>query len=182
MLRLNPDLSRRLDFFAPQNWGQENAADADLGSTGPMLLDQDRVLISGKTGDIYLLDATALGGIGGQVARLGGCRGFGGMAWDAAQQAAFVPCDSGLLRVDVANRSLRAGWRADAAVTGSPIVSGGAVFALDPDGGVHALDETTGRELAAAAVGAVNRFASPVRSGDHLLVPTLAGVAALTVG
>ena len=181
VLRLSPDLSRRLDFFAPQNWGQENAEDADLGSTGPLLLDRSRVLISGKTGDVYLLDATRLGGIGGQVARVGDCRGFGGMAWDAAVQAAFVPCDSGLLRVDVGDRTLRAGWRADGSITGSPIVSGGAVFALDQSGMVHALAEDTGRELATAPAGAVNRFASPVRSGDRLLVPTLAGITALTV-
>jgi len=181
VLRLSPDLSRRLDFFAPQNWGQENAADADLGSTGPLLLDRSRVLISGKTGDVYLLDATRLGGIGGQVARIGDCRGFGGMAWDEAQQAAFVPCDSGLLRVDVGARSLRAGWRASDAVTGSPIISGGAVFALDRSGAVHLLAEDTGRELATAQVGPVNRFASPVRSGTRLLVPTLAGISALTL-
>ena len=37
VLHLSADLKRRLDFFAPSNWGSENAADADLGSTGPLL-------------------------------------------------------------------------------------------------------------------------------------------------
>ena len=182
VLRLAPDLGRRLDFFAPTNWGSENAEDADLGSTGPLLLDRGRVLISGKTGDVYLLAADRLGGIGGQMADVGGCSGFGGMAWDAAQQAAFVPCTNGLLRVDVGERSLTAGWRAEARITGSPVVGGGAVFSLDPSGTAVALDERSGAPLASAPVGPTSRFASPVLSGSRVLVPTLSGVVALTIG
>jgi hypothetical protein len=182
VLRLAPDLSRRLDFFAPTNWGSENAEDADLGSTGPLLLDRGRVLISGKTADVYLLAAGRLGGIGGQVADVGGCSGFGGMAWDAAQQAAFVPCTDGLLRVDVGDRTLTARGRAAAAVTGSPVIGGGAVFSLDPHGTAVALDERTGARLASAPVGPTSRFASPVLSGNRVLVPTLSGVVALSIG
>jgi len=182
VLRLTPDLSRRLDFFAPVNWGQENAEDADLGSTGPLLLDRDRVLISGKTGDVYLLDATDLGGIDGQVDSVDRCSGFGGMAWDVDAQAAFVPCDQGLVRVDVGPRSLRRGWRAAGEVTGSPVIGGGAVWSLDPGGGtLHVLDERSGRQLASARVGTASRFASPVLTGHTVLVPTMHGVTALTI-
>jgi outer membrane protein assembly factor BamB len=141
------------------------------------------VLISGKTGDIYLLAAGRLGGIGGQVAQVGGCQGFGGMAWDAVRQAAFVPCTDGVLRVDVADRALTSRWRAPAAVTGSPVLGGGAVFALDPTAGtLYALDEDGGRTLASAPVGQANRFASPTLSASRVLVPTLAGVTCLTIG
>jgi outer membrane protein assembly factor BamB len=182
VLRLTPDLSRRLDFFAPTSWGSENAEDADLGATGPLLLDRGRVLISGKTGDVYLLAAGRLGGIGGELARIGGCRGFGGMAWDVAEQAAFVPCDNGLLRVDVGQRSLTADWRAAPRVNGSPVVGGGAVWSLDPGSGtLYALAEATGASITSSTVGPTNRFASPVLTGRRVLVPTLTGVSSLLI-
>jgi hypothetical protein len=71
-------------------------------------------MMSGKTGDVYLLDAVNLGGVGGQLASLSGCSGFGGLAY--IDSAAFVPCTSGLLRVEVSGRSLRKGWQADASI------------------------------------------------------------------
>jgi PQQ-like domain len=182
VLRLAADLSRRLDFFAPRNWGSENAEDQDLGSTGPQLLDRQRVLIGGKTGDVYLLDAARLGGIAGQLTSIPNCHSFGGMAWDQAAQAAYLPCTEGLLRADVSGRTLRAGWRA-AGVAGSPVLGGGAVWALDTGGGaLHVLDAAGGRELARAAVGPVSRFASPVLTGNRVLVGTLTGVTSLTIG
>jgi hypothetical protein len=182
VLRLSADLGRRLDFFAPRNWGAENAQDADLGSTGPLLLDAGRALIAGKTGDVYLLDTTHLGGIGGQVTSIPGCHAFGGMAWDAASQAAFLPCTEGVQRVDVQGRSLTAGWRASVAVTGSPVLGGGAVWALDVTGGdLHVLAAATGRQITTRHVGAVSRFASPVLSGRTVLVGTMTGVQALSV-
>jgi hypothetical protein len=182
VLRLAPDLSRRLDFFAPSNWGAENAEDADLGSTGPLLLDAGRALIAGKTGDVYLLDTTGLGGIGGQVTSVPGCHAFGGMAWDAAAQAAFLPCTEGVRRVEVRGRALQAGWQASPAVTGSPVLGGGAVWALDVTGGdLHVLDQATGRLITSRHVGEVSRFASPVLSGRTVLIGTMTGMQALAV-
>jgi hypothetical protein len=181
VLRLAPDLRRRLDYFAPDSWGSENAEDADLGSTGPLLLGADRVLISGKDGQVYLLDQKHLGGIGGELDRLGECQGFGGMAWDARARLAFVPCTQGLLQVKVGAAGLTAGWRADQDVSGSPVLGAGAVYTLNQQAGtLHVLDERSGRTLATAETGAVSRFASPVLSGALVLVPTLDGVTALT--
>jgi outer membrane protein assembly factor BamB len=183
VLRLAPDLSKRLDYFAPTSWGSQNARDRDLGSTGPVLLDGDRVLVSGKGAEVYLLDATHLGGIGGQLATLTGCAGFGGIAWDAAARAAFVPCKDGLLRVGVGRTTLQRGWKAPANIAGSPVVGNGAVWSVDAHAGrLYALDETTGAVITAADVGTTSRFASPVLTGGLVLVPTLAGVSALSVG
>jgi outer membrane protein assembly factor BamB len=178
VLRLAPDLSRRLDFFAPSNWGSENARDADLGSTGPLLVRGSRVLIGGKGSQVYLLDANHLGGIGGQLATVNGCRSFGGMAFDAG--AAFVPCTDGVLRVDVLPSTITRRWQARG-IAGSPVVGGGAVWTLGSNGVLHALDATSGRELASANVGDVTRFASPVLAGGRVLVGTTNGVVALTV-
>jgi outer membrane protein assembly factor BamB len=183
VLRLAPDLGRRLDFFAPRQWGSQNAADLDLGSTGPLLLTSRRLMVSGKDGRVYLLDARRLGGIGGQLTSVSGCRGFGGLAYDAARHAAFVPCTSGVLRVDVGSRTLRKRWQAPSSVQGSPVVGGGAVWTLDASRGtLYALSEATGRTLARAGVGAVTRFASPVLSGSTVLVGTRTGVRALRIG
>jgi len=182
VLRLSPDLAWRLDYFAPTTWGSENAEDADLGSTGPLLLGGGRALIAGKTAVIYLLDTARLGGIGGQIADLEGCRSFGGMAWDAATHAAFLPCTEGLLRVDVGASALRAGWRAGGDVTGSPVLGGGAVWAMDTDGGVlHVLDARTGATITTKRIGPVSRFTSPVLTGHTVLIGTLSGVTALSV-
>jgi outer membrane protein assembly factor BamB len=178
VLRLSADLSRRISFFAPSTWGTENSADADLGSTGPLLLPGGLTLIAGKTGDVYLLDAADLGGIGGHLARIGGCAGYGGMAY--ADGSAYVPCQTGLMRVDVLGRTLRKGWQASR-VTGSPVVGGNAVYALDPFGGVlYALAAGSGRTLARTQVGEASRFSSPVLAGGKVLVGTNAGVTAVT--
>jgi outer membrane protein assembly factor BamB len=177
VVRLSADLSRRLDFFAPSGWARENASDQDLGSTGPVLLQDGMMVASGKNGHVYLLDGAHLGGIGGQVASVGGCTGFGGMA--AAGTAVFVPCAEGLQRFDVNGRALNPGWRVSA--TGSPVVGGGAVWALDTGTGtLDAFDESTGRPLASVDVGPVTRFASPVVVGTRAIVGTDAGVVVAT--
>lgn len=183
VLRLSADLTRRLSYFAPKNWGEENSADQDLGSTGPLLLPGHRALIAGKTGDVYLLDARDLGGIGGQRASLSGCVAFGGMA--RAASSAFLPCVNGVQRIDVSDAAgggLRRVWRAPGSVTGSPVVGGDAVWALDTNAGdLHALSRSTGRTIASRHVGAVSRFASPTLTGSLVLVPTMDGVTAVRV-
>ena len=62
------------DFFAPANWPDLDAADADIGGTGPLLVDlpgatPSQLLVGlGKDGSAYLADRGHLGGVGGQVA------------------------------------------------------------------------------------------------------------------
>ncbi len=178
VLRLSGDLARRIAYFAPSTWGAENAADADLGSTGPLLLPHGLAMVSGKTGDVYLLDAERLGGVGGQLASVGGCRGFGGLAYAAA--AAYIPCAEGLLRVNLHGRTMTRGWQSAPDITGSPVVSGETVWSLDTASGtLHALAASNGRRLASTPVGAVTRFASPTLAGSRVLVPTKAGVTAV---
>src|SRR5260370_13813185 len=49
VLRLSPTLQLE-DGFAPQQWQQDNAGDADLGSTGPILLPNGLIHAAGKAG------------------------------------------------------------------------------------------------------------------------------------
>jgi outer membrane protein assembly factor BamB len=176
VLRLSPDLSKRLDFFAPRNWADENASDADLGSTGPLLLPNHLALIAGKGGDVFLLDTNHLGGIGGQLADTSGCTSFGGMAYDDG--AAFLPCTDGLLRIDIRGHTLVKRWRVS--TNGSPVVGGGAVWSLDDSSGtLDVFDEASGAPITSAPVGPVTRFASPVLVGPRVLVGTTTAIVAL---
>jgi hypothetical protein len=76
VIRLGLDLAlaaRPQDFFAPSNWQELDAADADLGGANPLLLSlpgaspSELVLALGKDGNAYLLNRLNLGGIGGSI-------------------------------------------------------------------------------------------------------------------
>jgi hypothetical protein len=62
------------DYFAPDDWKALDARDADLGGSGPVLIEVPgaqplRLVVAlGKNGDAYLIDRTNLGGVGAAVA------------------------------------------------------------------------------------------------------------------
>jgi outer membrane protein assembly factor BamB len=178
VLRLSPEL-RLEDGFAPRQWPQDNAADADLGSMGPLLLPGGLVFAAGKSGQGYLLRAGRLGGVGGQLVERPVCAAFGGAA--AAGSTIHVPCTDGLRQVRVQpGARLELGWQAPGAVSGSPVVGGHTVYSLDPAGGtLYAMDADRGTVRASAPVGQTSRFATPTLAGGLVLVGTLAGVVAL---
>ena len=107
ILRLSPMLRLR-DGFAPTQWARENSKDADLGSTGPVLLPGGRqVIAADKGGGIYLADVDALGGVGGQRAQLSGCQSYGGGAATrfatlaASGSSLFIPTLTGITAVAI---------------------------------------------------------------------------------
>ncbi|HEV2219073.1 MAG TPA: hypothetical protein VGV08_00815 [Casimicrobiaceae bacterium] len=76
VIRLGLDLSfsgKPRDFFAPADWQQLDAEDADLGGTDPLLVSlpgatpSELVLALGKDGNAYLLARQNLGGVGGSI-------------------------------------------------------------------------------------------------------------------
>jgi hypothetical protein len=74
-------------------------------------------------------------------------------------------------------------WHASPSIAGSPVLGGGRVWALDQEAGVlHALDPATGHSTAHADIGVTSRFATPALSGEHLLIPTLAGLTIVAAG
>jgi hypothetical protein len=177
LLRLSPDLVLR-DGFAPTAWAQENSADADLGSMGPLLLPGGRrAVVAGKGGNAFLLDTDHLGGVGGQLASLSGCHAYGGGAVSGA--LVVLPCTDGLLQVRVVGDRLVRGWRASQDVAGSPLLVGGTVWSVQQDGTLYGLDLATGAQRARLGVGAATRFAKPALTGGLLLLPTKAGVTAV---
>jgi len=180
VLQLSPD-ARLIDSFSPTTWGSDNEEDLDLGTQSPVLVGTRWVFIVGKSGSGYVLRQGQLGGIGGQVSQVALCRSFGGAAVDG--DVVYVPCDDGVraVRVDDAGQ-LHVLWHASSSIAGSPVVGGGRVWALDQDGGVlHALDPATGRSTLQVTVGQTSRFATPALHGNHVLVPTLAGLTIVAV-
>ncbi|GAC1640212.1 MAG: hypothetical protein NVS4B12_01270 [Ktedonobacteraceae bacterium] len=179
VLRLSSTLQLE-DGFAPQNWRQENAQDADLGSMGPLLLPNGLIFADGKSGLGYILHANALGGVGGQAQVLTICHSYGGAATTDSQ--IFVPCNSGLRQLTLnAQGQATLGWEAPSQITGSPVIGGHTVYSLDTNGILYALDSATGKTRATVAVGQTSHFATPTLSASHIYVGTLDGVAAVTL-
>ncbi len=62
VIKLNPNLSSVLDWFAPDNWAQLNGGDLDLGSAGLLLMPgTNDVIAAGKGGRFYVMSRSNLG-------------------------------------------------------------------------------------------------------------------------
>jgi outer membrane protein assembly factor BamB len=179
VIQLTPQL-RRTGVFAPANWAMLSTDDLDLGSMSPALTDAGRILQVGKSGVGYLVSATHLGGVGGELAQKPVCVAFGGAAISGA--VVYVPCfGSGLAAVDTAGDRIGILWRAPAAVWGSPVLGGGALFVAQPDNGnLYEVAPATGRMRAELHLASrLPDFVSPSLSGGLVLVGTLDGVVAV---
>jgi outer membrane protein assembly factor BamB len=168
VLRLSPDL-KLLDFFAPRDWADLNRRDADLGSTGPTLLDNGLILQIGKSGIGYLLQADHLGQIGGEIMQAALCAGgaYGGSAHAGAM--VYVACRDGLYAVRVQAQAFNVVWRGPQFSAGAPLITDDAVWTLD-DGtsSLYALNPQDGNVV----------FRAPAGQGSnppHFLTPSAAG-------
>jgi outer membrane protein assembly factor BamB len=185
VVRLTPALQVR-DWFAPSDWRDRNRYDADLGSTAPILMpgveagDGGRVLATGKLGTVYLLDARALGHVGGELAHLDvGAGSYGAAA--VLDSVAFVPCTDALVAVRTSGGRLAILWRHDGRA-GPPIVAAGAVWCLENFSRLVALDLSTGKELFSAELSrAVSRFICPSAAGGSLFLPDRDRILALAL-
>ena len=168
-LELSPQM-RLEQFFAPDNWAADNAADRDF-STAPAFLPGGRVVVAGKTRVVWLLNEDHLGGIGGQQARTGRVCDEdidGGMA--TVGSTVYLPCMSGIVAVSAAGSSpgLRVLWTSRLG-GGPPIVAGGLVWSIG-DGTLYGINAATGRLERRASIGLpANHFPTP-SAGDGLLL------------
>jgi outer membrane protein assembly factor BamB len=168
VLRLSSGLGLE-DYWAATDWLALSRSDTDIGSVGPTLVDNGLVIEGGKNGYLYSLHADALGGIGGEVAKVkvgGGI--FGGFAY--ANGVAYVPCTDGIRAVRIgSDGSLAMLWRGQG--SGPPIVAGGAVWATAPGSGtLYALDLASGAVRVQRNVGTMQHFTTPTTYGDLILV------------
>jgi hypothetical protein len=170
VLKLSPSLGR-LDYFSPASWRKDNAVDADLGSQAPAVVGS-YLFQAGKSGTAYVLRGSSLGHIGGQVSSATVCRSFGGTT--VVGSTVYVPCSDGVRAVSIDSTGhLHLLWHAASNITGSPVVGGGRVWALDTGAGVlHALNQSTGADTGSVSIGPVTRFATPAIYGRNVYVPT----------
>jgi len=170
VLELSPSL-HLLQFFAPPEWARNNAADLDL-STAPALLADGQVVAAGKSRIVYLLNGSALGGIGGQEASLpSGCGDDvdGGVA--VVGTTVYLPCLSGTIAVQASASpaALRLLWTSSEG-GGPPIVAAGLVWTIGQNGELYALNPSTGAVQGHATVGApANHFPTPSVGAGLLL-------------
>ena len=170
VLKLSPTM-QLLDSFAPQLWYNDNAGDADLGSTTPALLPNGLVFEVGKSTTAYVLNQSSLGGVNGQVAlRNSFCFADGGSA--DLNGTLFVPCSNGIEAVTPAASPPTATWTTSSGAHGSPIVAGGLVWSIG-SGTLYALNATTGAEVQHFAIGASSSsFPSPSAADGLILAPS----------
>src|SRR5262249_12690464 len=89
-------------FFAPSDWAFLNALDGDIGSVGPVLLNNGLLFVIGKGPTGYLVPASNLPGIGNELysANVCGNGAFGATAWSSPYL--YVSCQSsGVARLTI---------------------------------------------------------------------------------
>ena len=163
-----------LHTFTPSTWATDNGNDLDLGSMAPALLPGGEVFQAGKSQTAYLLDQSALGGVGGQQAELPSFCGAdvdGGSA--VVGSVVYTPCLQGVEAVSVQTGppSMTELWQTSTA-GGPPIVADGLVWTVSHGRGVlYGLDPATGNEVVHFPLGAVaNHFPTPSAADGVVLV------------
>jgi hypothetical protein len=169
VIELTPTL-QVVSSFAPTNWIQLNQDDTDLGSVAPTILSNGDVFQIGKAGVGYLLSGTNLGGIGGQLYNGSICSAaFGGTAREG--QSIFVPCTNGLFDVLVNGSEFSVAWQTTDFDSGSPIVTGDIVWAVDvPNANLLGFNISTGQQVFSFPLGSADHFISPGAAPGSLFV------------
>jgi outer membrane protein assembly factor BamB len=171
---------RLRQFFAPAVWAQDNAADFDM-TTVPVLLNDDQVILAGKSPRTYLLNGAHLGGIGHPEAiTTGVCDNDidGGSA--VVGTTVYLPCLNGpaAVRVTASPPSMRVVWNATVG-GGPPIYAAGLVWTIGQNGTLYGLNPATGAIHQQASIGAVaNHFPTPSVGDSLLLAPSATRVVA----
>jgi len=180
VLKLSPTMQLQ-DAFAPTTWYADNGGDADLGSTAPALLPNGLVFEVGKSTTAYVLNQSALGGVGGQVASTAGfCAGDpDGGAADLGGTL-FVPCSNGIHAVTVTSGPPVAQWTTPSGAHGSPMVAGGLVWSIG-GGTLYALNPSNGSVVQQFAIGSSSSsFPSPAAADGLVLAPSSDQIHAFT--
>jgi outer membrane protein assembly factor BamB len=181
VVKLSPSLKEE-GYFAPTNWADLNQHDADLGSLGPALVGQDTLFQIGKEGVGYILNASQLGGIGGQAFSAPVCdESFGGTAYSSPY--VLVPCINGLLELQVVNGSFSAKLTVSGLNAGPPIVTGGVVWTVDTNTAtLYGLSVSSGHQDYTFPLGTVEHFTTPAAGDGRVYVAAANRVMSFLLG
>ena len=173
--------------YAPKNQAELNEDDLDLGSSAPVLLGEDRVLVAGKDGVMRVLNLSRLDGskpgakprLGGEVQTLetpGDTQLYTAPAvWHHGDQTTVFLADySATAAYAVRGGRLRPLWRNDTPGT-SPIVAGGLVYVYEPEeGGIEVYAPGSSKPIAKLP-GAQGHWNSPIVVDGHVIEPEVDG-------
>jgi hypothetical protein len=179
--------------FTPTNQAELNETDTDLGSSAPVLLGQDRVLIAGKDGVMRVLSLSHLdgrrpsrpSGLGGEVQRLplpgggelftapavwGTQGGAGGGATTGGATTVFVGAERATAAYSLKGGRLRRVWQNENPGT-SPVMAGGLLYVYDPSGGgINVYRPRSGHPIARLP-GSAGHWNSPIVVDGHVIEP-----------
>jgi outer membrane protein assembly factor BamB len=169
VIRLSPTLTEE-GYFAPTNWLQLNQNDADLGSLAPAFVGPNLIFQIGKQGVGYLLNASQLGGIGGEMFSANVCsESFGGTAYSSPY--ILDPCINGLFELQVANGTFSTKLEVSGFNAGPPIVTDGVVWTVDSNTGtLYGLSISNGHQDYTFSLGSVEHFTGPAAGDGRLFV------------
>ncbi len=173
--------------FTPTDQEHLNTSDTDLGSSAPVLLGHDRVVLAGKDGIFRLLALSALDGhpAGGAQARLhslggelqtlpipGGGELFSAPAvWQRhGRTTMFVADENGTAAYVLRSGRLYQAWANDTPGT-SPVMAGGLLYVYDlSGGGIYVYRPGSARAIAKLP-GASGHWNSPIIVDGHVIEP-----------
>ena len=185
MLELTLPNLRLRQVFTPSNQAPLSASDTDLGSSAPVLLGDDRVLIAGKDGIIRVLALSRLDGrspsgapmhgLGGELQRLstpGGGQLFTAPAvWHHRSGATvFIADENGTGAYVLRGGRLYRAWENGTPGT-SPVMAGGLLYVYDPSAGGVDVYRPSSPHPIAKLPGASGHWNSPIVVDGHLVEP-----------
>jgi hypothetical protein len=169
--------------YTPIDQEHLNDTDGDLGSSGPALLDEDRVMLAGKDGIMRVLALSRLNGrslsshtqLGGEVQQLplpGGGQLFTAPAvWRrGGQTTVFVGDENATAAYVLRGGRLYEAWQNGTPGT-SPVLAGGLLYVYDPaGGGIYVYRPSSPKPIATLA-GSSGHWNSPVVVDGHVVEP-----------
>jgi hypothetical protein len=181
-----PGLALR-QSFTPSDQAQLSATDSDLGSSAPVLLGSDRVMIAGKDGIMRVLALSRLDGrspaggvgrrhrLGGELQRLG--LPGGGQLFTApavwrrgGQTTVFVAGENGTGAYVLRGGRLARAWQSSKAGT-SPVMAGGLLYVYEPTGGGIYVYRPSSPQPIARLEGSSGHWNSPIVVDGHVVEP-----------
>jgi PQQ-like domain len=169
--------------FTPTNQAELSESDTDLGSSAPVLLGQNRVLIAGKDGVMRVLSRSRLDGhppsvpsrLGGEVQRLqlpGGGELFTAPAvWmQGKSTTVFVGAEHATAAYSLIGGRLRLVWQNGNPGT-SPVLAGGLLYVYDPSGGGINVYRPRSAHPIAKLAGSSGHWNSPIVVDGHVVEP-----------
>lgn len=155
MVELDPNATRIIANYTPSNTETLNSADADVGSTSPVVVDATHVVQGGKDGSMRVLDLLTMAGVaphrGGEtqiVSTPSGSALFSTpVVWRRSDATWIFAADGGATAAwTYRDGVLTKAWSNGNAGT-SPVIAGGLLYVFDPGGILRVYDPATGASV-----------------------------------